>query len=261
VVSFPCNSIICFKLLINKCLWDINFVICFLTPTASDITVQPTVEEAFDNCTHECLILGHSDACWMPASLTHSSPSQGQTTAVCHSPPLAQASLRRRHSPPVTQTIALCHSPPVTQPIALCQSPPPVEASILHHSPPLVQATALHHSPPPAQASALHYSPPLEQAAAICHSPPLSQAAALHRSQAQPQMGLQQGWVQGAGDDGLCSVYYGEQSSARSQFYTMTERLHSSDDSIKVIPPTTFTPGQQSRSSRGDSPIMEEHPL
>uniref|UniRef100_A0A8C5YB52 Protocadherin 11 X-linked n=1 Tax=Microcebus murinus TaxID=30608 RepID=A0A8C5YB52_MICMU len=216
--------------------------------STAEITIQPTVEEASDNCTQECLILGHSDACWMPASLTHSSPPQAQASILCHSPPLTQTSVRRR-SPPVTQTIALCHSPPVTHAIALCHSPPPVQASVLHHSPPLVQATALCHSPPPAQASPLQYSPPL------------AQAAALHRSQAQPPMGLQQGWMQSVGADELCSVDQGVQGSARSQFYTMSERLHSSNDSIKVIPLTTFKPGQKARSSRGDSPIMEEHPL
>ncbi|KAM9041428.1 protocadherin-11 X-linked isoform 2-T2 [Megaptera novaeangliae] len=228
--------------------------------STAEITVQPTVEEASDNCTQECLILGHSDACWMPASLTHSSPSQAQTSALCHSPPLMQTTLRRRN-PPVTQTVALCHSPPVTQAIALCHSPPPAQTSTLHHSPPLAQATALRHSPPPAQASALRYSPPLAQATAIHCSPPLPQAAALHRSPAQPPMGLQQGWGQGAGPDGLLSLDQGAQGSTRSQFYAMSERLHPSDDSIKVIPLTTFTPGQQARPSRDDSPIMEEHPL
>ncbi|KAM9181143.1 protocadherin-11 X-linked isoform 4-T4 [Dugong dugon] len=216
--------------------------------STAELTVQPTVEEASDNCTQECLILGHSDACWMPASLTHSSPSQAQASA-------------HRCSPPVTQTIALCHSPPVTQAIALCHSPPPAQASALHRSPPLAQATGLCHSPPPAQASALCYSPPLAQAAAIHRSPPLPQVAALHRSPVQPPMGLQQDWVQGAGPDGLQSFDQGGQGSARSQFYTMSERLHSSNDSVKVIPLTTFTPGQQARPSRGDSPIMEEHPL
>ncbi|KAM9181146.1 protocadherin-11 X-linked isoform 7-T7 [Dugong dugon] len=220
----------------------------FIPGLKKELTVQPTVEEASDNCTQECLILGHSDACWMPASLTHSSPSQAQASA-------------HRCSPPVTQTIALCHSPPVTQAIALCHSPPPAQASALHRSPPLAQATGLCHSPPPAQASALCYSPPLAQAAAIHRSPPLPQVAALHRSPVQPPMGLQQDWVQGAGPDGLQSFDQGGQGSARSQFYTMSERLHSSNDSVKVIPLTTFTPGQQARPSRGDSPIMEEHPL
>uniref|UniRef100_A0A4X1W4C4 Protocadherin 11 X-linked n=1 Tax=Sus scrofa TaxID=9823 RepID=A0A4X1W4C4_PIG len=226
----------------------------------AEITVEPTVEEASDNCTQECLILGHSDACWMPASLTHSSPQQTQASGLCHSPPMTQTTLRHR-SPPVTQTVALCHSPPVTQTITLCHSPPLAHTSALHHSPPLAKATPLRHSPPPAQASALHYSPTLAQAVAIQHSPPLPQAAALHRSPAQPQMGLQQGWGQGASPDGLNSLNQGLQGSARSQFYTMSERLHPSDDSIKVIPLTTFTPGQQARPSRGESPIMEEHPL
>ncbi|XP_020936074.1 protocadherin-11 X-linked isoform X4 [Sus scrofa] len=228
--------------------------------SGAEITVEPTVEEASDNCTQECLILGHSDACWMPASLTHSSPQQTQASGLCHSPPMTQTTLRHR-SPPVTQTVALCHSPPVTQTITLCHSPPLAHTSALHHSPPLAKATPLRHSPPPAQASALHYSPTLAQAVAIQHSPPLPQAAALHRSPAQPQMGLQQGWGQGASPDGLNSLNQGLQGSARSQFYTMSERLHPSDDSIKVIPLTTFTPGQQARPSRGESPIMEEHPL
>nr|XP_044996323.1 protocadherin-11 X-linked isoform X1 [Jaculus jaculus] len=226
---------------------------------AAEITVQPTVEEASDNCTQECLILGHSDACWMPASLTHASPPHAQTSALCHSSPRTQASARPC-SPPVTQTIVLCHSPPVTQTIALCHSPPGAQASALHHSPPLPQATSLHQSPPPAQASALRYSPPPAQGAAIHHSPPL-QVAVLHHSHAQPPMGLQQGWVQGAGADGLRSLDQGVQGGTRVQFYTMSERLHPSDDSIKVIPLTTFTSGQQARPSRGDSPIMEEHPL
>ncbi|XP_067578454.1 protocadherin-11 X-linked isoform X1 [Pseudorca crassidens] len=228
--------------------------------STAEITVQPTLEEASDNCTQECLILGHSDACWMPASLTHSSPLQAQTSALCHSPPLTQTTLRRRN-PPVTQTVVLCHSPPVTQAIALCHSPPPAQTSTLHHSPPLAQATALRHSPSPAQASALRYSPPLAQAATIHCSPPLPQAAALHCSPAQPPMGLKQGWGQSAGPDGLLSLDQGAQGSTRSQFYAMSERLHPSDDSIKVIPLKTFTPGQQARPSRGDSPTMEEHPL
>lgn len=216
--------------------------------------MQPTLEEASDNCTQECLILGHSDSCWMPASLTHPSPPQIQTTALCHSPPRTHTSVRRS-SPPVTQTIAICHSPPVTQAIALCHSPPPVQAGSLQHSPPLAQGTPPHHSPPPGQGSVC-YSPPLAQAVVIHHSPPLSQAVTLHRNQ-----GLQQGWVQGAGADGLHPLDQGVQGSTRAQFYTVAERLHSDDDSIKVIPLTTFTSGQQARSSRGDSPIIEEHPL
>ncbi|XP_070318081.1 protocadherin-11 X-linked isoform X4 [Odocoileus virginianus] len=225
--------------------------------STAEIAIQPTLEEASDNCTQECLILGHSDACWMPASLTHSSPSQAQASTLCHSPPLTQTTLRRRN-PLVTQAVALCHSPPMSQAIALCHSPPPAQTSALHHSPPLAQA--LRHSPPPAQASALYYSPPLAQAATIHCSPPLPQPAALHRSPAQPPMGLQQGWGQGAGPEGLLSLDRGAQGSTSSQFYAMSERLHPSDDSIKVIPLTTFTTGQQARPSRDDSPIMEEHP-
>ncbi|XP_069895142.1 protocadherin-11 X-linked isoform X2 [Dipodomys merriami] len=228
--------------------------------SAAEITVQPTVEEASDNCTQECLVLGHSDACWMPASLIHSSPSQMQASSLCHSPPLTRSSLRRQ-SPPVTQTIALCHSPSVTHTMVLCHSPPPIQASVLQHSASLAQATVLCHSPPPTQASALSYSPPLAQGAATHHSSPLPQAATFHHNQAQPPMGSQQGWVQGAGADGLHFLDQGGKGSTRAQFYTMSEKLHKSDDSIKVIPLTTFTSGQQARPSRSDSPIMEEHPL
>nr|XP_048273770.1 protocadherin-11 X-linked isoform X5 [Myodes glareolus] len=227
---------------------------------AAEIKMQPTVEEASDNCTQECLILGHSDSCWMPATLTQHSPPQIQTSALCHSSPRTHTSVRRC-SPPVTQTIAICHSPPVTQAIALCHSPPPVQVASLHHSPPLAQATALRHSPPSAQASAVCYSPPLAQAVIIHHSPPLTQAAILHRNQAQTAMSLQQGRVQGTGAEGLHPLDQGAQGNTRAHFYPITERLHSDDDSLKVIPLTTFTSGKQTRSSRSDSPIIEEHPL
>ncbi|XP_050997307.1 protocadherin-11 X-linked isoform X1 [Acomys russatus] len=227
---------------------------------AAEITVQPTVEEASDNCTQECLILGHSDSCWMPASLTHPSPPQIQTSALCHSPPRTHTSVRRC-SPPVTQTVVMCHSPPVTQAIALCHSPPSVQAASLQHSPSLAQAAALHHSPPPTQATTVCYSPPLAQAVVIHRSPPLPHAVTLHRTQAQPAVSLQQGWMEGAGADGLRPLNQRVQGGTRAQFYTMAERHHPDDDSIKVIPLTTFTSGQQARSSRGDSPIIEEHPL
>ncbi|KAM5221028.1 protocadherin-11 X-linked isoform 6-T6 [Ctenodactylus gundi] len=211
---------------------------------AAEVTVQPSVEEASDTCTQECVTLGHSDACWMPATLTHSSPSQ----APCHSPVLTQASACHR-SPPVTRTIVLCHSPPITQPIALCQSPPPARASALPHSPPLAQITVHPRSPPPAQATALRYSPPLPQ------------ASALHLSQTQPPVALQQGWVQGCGGEGLCSLDQGMQGSVTAQLYSTSDRLHLNDNSVKVIPLANFTQSQQARSFRDDSPVMEEHPL
>ncbi|XP_057616412.1 protocadherin-11 X-linked isoform X10 [Chionomys nivalis] len=229
-------------------------------PESSNCLFPYGLAKASDNCTQECLILGHSDSCWMPATLTEPSAPQIQTSALCHSPPRTHTSVRRC-SPPVTQTIAICHSPPVTQAIALCHSPSPVQATSLHHSPPLAQATAFRHSPPSAQASAVCYSPPLTQTVVIHHSPPLTQAVILHRNQAQATMGLQQGKVQGSGADGLHPLDQGAQGSTRAQFYSMTERLHSDDDSIKVIPLTTFTSGKQVRSSRSDSPIIEEHPL
>ncbi|KAM6151367.1 protocadherin-11 X-linked isoform 6-T6 [Rhynchocyon petersi] len=215
---------------------------------AAEVTIQPTMEEASDNCTQECLILGHSDACWMPASLIHSSPPQTQVSANCC-------------SLPVTHTIALSHSPPMSQTIAFCQSPSPTQASARHHSAPLAQATVLHYSSPPAQPSVLSYSPSLAQVPTIHHSTPLPQDPALHHDPEQLPMSLQQCWMQGAGHDGLHSFDQGGQGGARSQFYTRSERCHPSDNSIKVIPLTTFTPEQQARSFSGDSPIMEEEPL
>ncbi|KAM6143275.1 LOW QUALITY PROTEIN: protocadherin-11 X-linked [Erethizon dorsatum] len=125
---------------------------------ATEITVQPTVEEVSDKYSQECLILGHSD---------HSSPLHPLASDQCHSPLMPQASIHHQR-PPVTQTIDLCHSPAVTQAITLCHSPPQVWVSILHHGPPLANATALCHSPPPTQAPV------------FCHSPSLSQTAALH---------------------------------------------------------------------------------
>ncbi|XP_013362798.1 PREDICTED: protocadherin-11 X-linked [Chinchilla lanigera] len=214
---------------------------------ATEVTVQPTVEEVSDNCTQECLILGHSDACWMPASLTYSSPLQLQTSDQCNSPLLPLASIHHQR-PPVTQTIAVCHSPPVTQDITLCHDPPPVQVSILHQSP-LAKSTALCHSPPRTQASA------------VCNSPPLSQTVALHCSHAQQTVGFQKGWLQSAGADGLGSLNQGVQGNARVQFYSACSGLYSTDDSTKIISSPTFTPGQHTRPSSDDSPIMEANSL
>ncbi|XP_054422592.1 protocadherin-11 X-linked [Pteronotus mesoamericanus] len=81
---------------------------------AAEVTVQPPLDEVPDTCTHECLILGHSDSCWMPAALmARAGPS----------PPATPASSRRRQSPPVTQAVALSHSPPRAQVSALHLSP------------------------------------------------------------------------------------------------------------------------------------------
>lgn len=83
----------------------------------AEITVQPTLEEVSDTCTQECLILGHSDACWMPAALTRSSPLHAQASAPRHSPPVTLTSAHHHHrrSPPVAEFITLSHSPPPAQ--------------------------------------------------------------------------------------------------------------------------------------------------
>ncbi|XP_035872273.1 protocadherin-11 X-linked [Phyllostomus discolor] len=102
----------------------------------AEITVQPTLEEVSDTCTQECLILGHSDACWMPAALARASPSHAQAAVPRHSPPvtLTSAHLQHRRSPPAAEFISLSYS-----------SPPP--ASAHHASPPPGQAAAPQHSP------------------------------------------------------------------------------------------------------------------
>ncbi|XP_058856955.1 protocadherin-11 X-linked-like isoform X2 [Acipenser ruthenus] len=38
--------------------------------TAIEVNLQKALAEASETCTQECLILGHSDSCWMPPSLT-----------------------------------------------------------------------------------------------------------------------------------------------------------------------------------------------
>ncbi|XP_023579543.1 protocadherin-11 X-linked isoform X4 [Octodon degus] len=216
--------------------------------STTELTMQPTVEEISDNCTQECLILGHSDTCWMPASLTSSSPLHPQASDQCHIPFLPQTSIHNQR-PPATQTIALCHSPPVTQDITFCHGPPPAQASTLHHSPPLSKATALGHSPPPSQATI------------FCHSSPLSQTAGLHCSHAQQKVGFQQEWLKSSGADELDSFHQGVQGNARVQLYTVCAGLYPIDDSSKIISSTTYTPGQQARPSNDDPLILEDHSL
>ncbi|MBN3320375.1 PCDH9 protein, partial [Atractosteus spatula] len=37
---------------------------------AIEVNLQKALAEASETCTQECLILGHSDSCWMPPALT-----------------------------------------------------------------------------------------------------------------------------------------------------------------------------------------------
>ncbi|XP_045703351.1 protocadherin-11 X-linked [Phyllostomus hastatus] len=103
---------------------------------AAEITVQPTLEEVSDTCTQECLILGHSDACWMPAALTRASPLHVQAAVPRHSPPLTLTSAHHQHrrSPPAAEFISLSHSPPLPA-SAHHASPPPGQAAAPQHSP------------------------------------------------------------------------------------------------------------------------------
>lgn len=49
--------------------------------TAIEVNLQKALTEASETCTQECLILGHSDSCWMPPAVT-----QFQTTAAATLP-------------------------------------------------------------------------------------------------------------------------------------------------------------------------------
>ncbi|XP_023650766.1 protocadherin-11 X-linked isoform X1 [Paramormyrops kingsleyae] len=44
-----------------------------------EVNLQRAMAEASETCTQECLILGHSDSCWMPPALTQFQPSHNAT--------------------------------------------------------------------------------------------------------------------------------------------------------------------------------------
>lgn len=45
-------------------------LVCFFPLLAIEVNLQKALAEGSETCTQECLILGHSDNCWMPPSLT-----------------------------------------------------------------------------------------------------------------------------------------------------------------------------------------------
>ncbi|XP_043830306.1 protocadherin-11 X-linked [Dromiciops gliroides] len=156
---------------------------------AAEITIQPTLEEVSDNCTQECLTLGHSDSCWMPAAVPQ------------------------------------------------YQQPPSPEPAVIRHSPPasnLITTTVMCHNPPE------------PQAAAICTSPPRALSQEMGHGARSEARGAQ-GRVVVQDDSNQ-----GRRCSPRALFCTAEH-----DDSIKVIPMMTFTPGQSSRGS----PNIEEDPM
>ncbi|XP_074062845.1 protocadherin-11 X-linked-like [Macrotis lagotis] len=156
--------------------------------TAAEITIQPTLEEASDNCTQECLILGHSDSCWMPAAVPqYQHPRSPEPVVTRHSSP----------APHLITTTAMCHNPPEPQAAAICTSPPR----------------------------------PLSQE--------LGHGARSEARGAQGRVVVQ--------DDSN----QGRRCSPRALFCTAEH-----DDSIKVIPMSSFTPGQP---SRGSPNVEEDH--
>lgn len=44
-------------------------MLSFLSSAAIEVNLQKALAEASETCTQECLILGHSDSCWMPPAL------------------------------------------------------------------------------------------------------------------------------------------------------------------------------------------------
>ncbi|TRY55900.1 hypothetical protein DNTS_030931 [Danionella cerebrum] len=48
---------------------------------AIEVNLQKALAEASETCTQECLILGHSDSCWMPPALTQFQTSSATTLA------------------------------------------------------------------------------------------------------------------------------------------------------------------------------------
>lgn len=58
----------------------------FFPLTAIEVNLQKALAEASETCTQECLILGHSDSCWMPPALAQfqgpgsNSPTSNPTT-------------------------------------------------------------------------------------------------------------------------------------------------------------------------------------
>ncbi|KAK1803857.1 hypothetical protein P4O66_003804 [Electrophorus voltai] len=48
-----------------------NTAVHLFMESAIEVNLQKAVAEASETCTQECLILGHSDSCWMPPAVTH----------------------------------------------------------------------------------------------------------------------------------------------------------------------------------------------
>lgn len=154
-------------------LWNINFIICFPTLTAAEITIQPTVEEASDNCTQECLIW--ATWCLLDASFSDAFQTlTGTGLCLCHSPP-TQTSLARTQPSGDTDSCSL-PQPSTSQAAALMPQPSTsTDLCSPHHSPPLAQAlchSLYQHRPQPLTTASLaqaviHCSPP---ATACCPS-------------------------------------------------------------------------------------------
>ncbi|KAG5263442.1 hypothetical protein AALO_G00264880 [Alosa alosa] len=55
------------------------FFLCLVSSAAIEVNLQKALAEASETCTQECLILGHSDSCWMPPALTQFQTSTSTT--------------------------------------------------------------------------------------------------------------------------------------------------------------------------------------
>lgn len=54
----------------SQLFYDCYLTSCIFLFPAIEVNLQKALAEASETCTQECLILGHSDNCWMPPSLT-----------------------------------------------------------------------------------------------------------------------------------------------------------------------------------------------
>lgn len=173
-------------------LWNINFIICF-TLTAAEITIQPTVEEALTTALKNV----SSWATLMPA---------GCQLLWCI-PTL------HRHRPLLYATALPYADNAATQPSGdtdSCSLPQPPRLRLWHYATAPSTSTDLCSPPQPTSSTgslpqpstSTGLSPLLQPLPTGCCNPLQSSSATAccpHRSLAQPPMGLQQGWGQGAG--------------------------------------------------------------
>ncbi|CAL8302356.1 unnamed protein product [Arctogadus glacialis] len=82
---------------------------------AVEVNLQKALAEASENCTQECLILGHSDSCWMPPALAHFQSPGNSSTSLASTPPSATSHSTSSTSTHTTSTVAAINTTQGTQ--------------------------------------------------------------------------------------------------------------------------------------------------